>query len=105
MRYDSTWVFIQDFFTLSIKEEKEVQEIPPAEQLVLLVPFDEDITKMESRTTPIREGEDDEDIAMLDTPTPWSSLSCNSFPTQLPRRPRIQQTRRHCFGHNFLIRH
>ena len=47
----------------------------------------------------------DEDIAMLDTPTPWSSPSCNSFPTQLPRRPRIQQTRRHCFGHNFLIRH
>ena len=48
---------------------------------------------------------DDEDIAMLDTPTPWSSPSCNSFPTQLPRRPRIQQTRRHCFGHNFVIRH
>ena len=47
----------------------------------------------------------DEDITMLDTPTPWSSLSCNSFPTQLPRHPRIQQTRRHCFGHNFLIRH
>ena len=60
---------------------------------------------MESRTTPIREGEDDEDITTLDTPTPWSSPSCNSFPTQLPRRPRIQQTRRHCFGHNFLIRH
>ena len=59
---------------------------------------------MESRTTPIREGEDDEDIATLDTPTPWSSPSCNSFPTQLPRHPRIQQTRRHCFGHNFLIR-
>ena len=65
----------------------------------------EDIAKMESRTTPIREGEDDEDIAMLDTPTLWSSPRCNSFPTQLPRRPRIQQTRRHCFGHNFLIRH
>ena len=46
----------------------------------------------------------DEDIAMLDTPTPWSSPSCNSFPTQLPRHPRIQQIRRHCFGHNFLIR-
>jgi hypothetical protein len=30
---------------------------------------DEDITKMESRMTPIQEGEDDEDIAMLDTPT------------------------------------
>ena len=31
-------VFVQDLFTLSIKEEKEVQEIPPAEQLVLTVP-------------------------------------------------------------------
>ena len=66
---------------------------------------DEDIAKMESRTTPIREGEDDEDIAMLDTSTPGSSPSCNLFPTQLPRRPRIQQTRRHCFGHNFIIQH
>ena len=66
---------------------------------------DEDIAKMESRTTPIQEGEDDEDIATLDTPTPWSSPSCNSSPTQLPRHPRIQQIRRHCFGHNFLIRH
>ena len=32
-------VFVQDLFTSSIKEEKEVQEIPPAEQLVLLVPW------------------------------------------------------------------
>ena len=48
--------------------------------------YDEDIAKMESRTTPIREGEDDEDIAM-------------------PRCPRIQETRHHCFGHNFLTRH
>ena len=31
-------VFIQDLFTPFIKEEKEVQEIPPAEQLVLTVP-------------------------------------------------------------------
>ena len=31
-------VFVQDLFTPSIKEEKEVQEIPPAEQLVLTVP-------------------------------------------------------------------
>ena len=31
-------VFVQDLFTSSIKEEKEVQEIPPAEQLVLTVP-------------------------------------------------------------------
>jgi hypothetical protein len=65
---------------------------------------DEDIAKMES-TTPIQEGEDDEDIATLDTPTLWSFSSCNSSPTQLPRHPRIQQTRNHCFGHNFLIRH
>ena len=31
-------VFVQDLFTSSIKEEKEVQEVPPAEQLVLTVP-------------------------------------------------------------------
>ena len=31
-------VFIQDLFTPSIKEEKEVQEIPHVEQLVLTVP-------------------------------------------------------------------
>ena len=31
-------VFIQDLFTPSIKEEKEVQEIPSAKQLVLTVP-------------------------------------------------------------------
>ena len=31
-------VFIQDLLAPSIKEEKEVQEIPPAEQLVLTVP-------------------------------------------------------------------
>jgi hypothetical protein len=66
---------------------------------------DEDIAKMESRMTLIQEGEDDEDIAMLDTPTLWSSPSCNLSPTQLSRHPRIQQTRRHCFGHNSLIRH
>jgi hypothetical protein len=47
----------------------------------------------------------DEDIATLDTPTLWSFPSCNSSPTQLSRHPRIQQTRRHCFGHNSLIRH
>ena len=34
----SPGVFIQDHFTSSIKEKKEVQEIPPAEQLVLTVP-------------------------------------------------------------------
>jgi hypothetical protein len=47
----------------------------------------------------------DEDIATLDTVTLWSFPSCNLSPTQLPRHPRIQQTRRHCFGHNSLIRH
>ena len=31
-------IFVQDLFTPSIKEEKEVQEITPAEQLVLAVP-------------------------------------------------------------------
>ena len=31
-------VFVQDLFISSIKEEKEVQEIPSAEQLVLTVP-------------------------------------------------------------------
>jgi hypothetical protein len=60
---------------------------------------------MESRMTPIQEGEDDEDIAILDTPMLWSFPSYNSSPTQLPRHPRIQQTRRHCFGHNSFIRH
>jgi hypothetical protein len=52
-----------------------------------------------------KKGEDDKDIATLDTPTLWSSPSCNSSPTQLPRHPRIQQTRCHYFGHNSLIRH
>ncbi|XP_066365378.1 uncharacterized protein [Miscanthus floridulus] len=31
-------VFVQDFLVPSIKEEKEVEEVPPAEQLVLVVP-------------------------------------------------------------------
>jgi len=66
---------------------------------------DEDIAKMDSRTTPIQEGEDDEDIAMLDTLTPSSFPRCNSSPTHLPRHSRIQQTRRQCFDHNFFIRH
>ena len=66
---------------------------------------DEDITKMESRMTPIQEGGDDEYIATLDTLTPSSFPSCNSSLTQLPRHSRIQQTCRQCFDHNFLIRH
>ena len=60
---------------------------------------------MESRMTPIQEGEDDEDIATLDTLTPSSLPSCNSSPTQLPRHSRIQQICRQCFDHNFFIRH
>ena len=31
-------VFVQDLLVPSIKEEKEVEEVPPAEQLVLAVP-------------------------------------------------------------------
>ena len=31
-------VFVQDLLAPSIKEEKEVEEVPPAEQLVLVVP-------------------------------------------------------------------
>ena len=31
-------VFVQDLLVPSIKEDKEVQEVPPAEQLVLIVP-------------------------------------------------------------------
>jgi hypothetical protein len=50
-------------------------------------------------------GKGDEDIATLDTLMLWSSPSCNSSPTQPLRHPRIQQTRHHCFSHNFLIRH
>ena len=32
-------VFVQDLLAPSIKEEKEIQEVPPAEQLVLTVPL------------------------------------------------------------------
>ncbi|XP_066324496.1 uncharacterized protein [Miscanthus floridulus] len=32
-------VFVQDLPALSIKEDKEVEEVPPAEQLVLAVPL------------------------------------------------------------------
>jgi hypothetical protein len=44
----------------------------------LLQEFD---SGMESRTTPIQEGEDNEDITMLDTPKIWSSTSYKSSPT------------------------
>ncbi|XP_066358240.1 uncharacterized protein [Miscanthus floridulus] len=32
-------VFVQDLLVPSIKEEKEIQEVPPVEQLVLMVPL------------------------------------------------------------------
>ncbi|XP_066324021.1 uncharacterized protein [Miscanthus floridulus] len=38
-KISSSRAVIQDLFTPSIKEEKEVQEISPAEQLVLAVPL------------------------------------------------------------------
>ena len=47
---------------------------------------------MESRTTPIQEGEDDEDIAMLDMHEPASSPSYKSTPTRSSRSSRIQPT-------------
>ena len=59
---------------------------------------------MESRMTPIQEGEDDEDIAMLDTLMPWSSPSYKSSPTQSSRSSRIQPTPLHGFGDISLIR-
>jgi len=73
--------------------------------LILGGGVDEDIPKMESRMTPIQEEEDDEDITTLDTSTPSSFSSCNSCLTQLPCHSRIQQTRHHCFDHNFFIRY
>ena len=66
---------------------------------------DEDIAKIESRTTPIQELEDDEDITTLDTSAPSSFSTCNSSPTQLPHHSRIQQTCHQCFNLNFFIRH
>ena len=47
---------------------------------------------MESRMTPIQEGEDDDDIDMLDTFMPWPSPSYKSSPTQSSRSSRIQLT-------------
>ena len=57
--------------------------------LILEEGDDEDIAKMESRTTPIQEEEDYEDITTLDTPTPLFFPSCNLSPTQLPHHARI----------------
>ena len=59
---------------------------------------------MESRTTPIQEGEDDEDITRLDTHMPWSSPSYKSSPTRSPRSSRIQPTPLHGFDDISLIR-
>ena len=60
---------------------------------------------MESRTTPIQVGEDDEDIAMLDTLLPWSPPSYKSSPTRSSRLSRIQPTPLHGFGDISFIRH
>ena len=59
---------------------------------------------MESRMTPIQEGEDDEDIAMLDMHEPASSPSYKSTPTQSSRSSRIHPTSLHGFGDISLIR-
>jgi hypothetical protein len=47
---------------------------------------------MDSRTTPTQEGEDDEDITMLDIPEIWSSMSYKSSPTWSSRPVRTQPT-------------
>ena len=47
---------------------------------------------MESRMTPIQEGEDDEDIATLNMHEPASSPSYKSTPTRSSRSSRIQPT-------------
>ena len=59
---------------------------------------------MESRTTPIQEGEDDEDIATLDIHELASSPSYKSTPTRFSRSSRIQPTPLHGFGDISLIR-
>ena len=60
--------------------------------------------EMESRTTPIQEGEDDEDIATLDMHELASSPSYKSTPTRFSRSSRIQPTPLHGFGDISLIR-
>ena len=59
---------------------------------------------MESRMNPIQEGEDDEDIAMLDMHEPASSPSYKSTPTRFSCSSRIQPTPLHGFGDISLIR-
>lgn len=60
---------------------------------------------MESRTTPIQEGEDDEDITTLDTHEPASSPSYNSSPTWTASLVRIQPTALHRNDDISLIGH
>ena len=59
---------------------------------------------MESRMTPIQEGEDDDDITMLDTHKPALSPSYKSLPIWTVRSVRIQQTTLDKIGHISLIR-
>ena len=63
------------------------------------------VVGMESRTTLIQDGEDDEDIIILDAHTPWPSPSYKSSPTWSPRSVRIQPTPLHSFSDISLIRH
>ena len=59
---------------------------------------------MESRTTPIQEGEDDEDIVTLDMHELVSSPIYKSTPTWFSRSSQIQPTPLHGFGDISLIR-
>ena len=60
---------------------------------------------MESRMTPIQEGEDDEDITKVDTHEPCLSPSHMSSSSWISRSVRIQQTTLDKIGHISLIRH
>jgi hypothetical protein len=60
---------------------------------------------MESRMTPIKEREHDEDITMLDTPKIWSSTSYKSSPTWSSRPVRTQPTTLHRNADISFIRH
>jgi hypothetical protein len=60
---------------------------------------------MESRTTPIQEREDDEDITTLDTHMPRPSPRYKSAQTQSPRSVRIRLTPLHSFVDISLIWH
>jgi hypothetical protein len=60
---------------------------------------------MESRMTPVQEGEDDEDITKVDTHEPWPSPSYMSSSSWTPRSVQIQQITLNGIGHISLIRH